>query len=114
MSSRRIDNALHLSPLELRILNALLIGQMTGYEVASQCLKDGETEAISHGTLYPALKRLAAILLIEEAASLSLLVGPGKPRKAYRITSFGRETLGWQLQAWQRLIDQARDRTHRR
>jgi len=74
-------------------------GSMYGYQIA-RLVEDSETggASIKLGTLYPVLRSL------EESGLLASEVEPsvtGPPRRYYRITDEGRQTLGrWRL-FWQ-------------
>ena len=78
------------------ILTSLAAGNKHGYAILKdiESLSDGRTH-IGTGTLYGALSRLldqGAIVQVENSAD-SPAETPGKPRKAYALTRFGREVL---------------------
>jgi PadR family transcriptional regulator PadR len=67
---------------------------MYGYQIAKHI--GDETSAIKQGTLYPVLRTLEAGGLLESEVEPSV---SGPPRRYYRITEQGRET----LERWRRI-----------
>ena len=112
----RTTDALPLQEPTLFILLSLAPGQKHGYAI----LKD--VEALSHGkvrlstgTLYGALSRLLEQGWIErapddDADGNGASGGPGRPRKAYRLTDLGRRVLAAETERLQALAALARRR----
>jgi DNA-binding PadR family transcriptional regulator len=107
MATYRVHrNALNLSSLEMRILVSLLVGPMTGYEVAQQAELDfGEQSgSLSRGAIYPATRKLEQYGVIEKYDS------DISKRQVYQISRFGREVLALELGRQQTLIQLGRER----
>jgi PadR family transcriptional regulator, regulatory protein PadR len=91
-----------LSTFDTRILLALLIGSMTGYEIARQCELDiKEQQKASNGTIYPALKSLEQCSFVEIIDTPNR---PGKKPKVYKITSIGKLVLSWKIDNLKEII----------
>ena len=101
------------------ILLSLASGKRHGYAILKEVegLSDGKIN-LSTGTLYGALSRLLDQGMIEridedkQAAPGGVKAGtpgyPGKPRKAYRLTPFGRHVLEAETNRMQTLVKNAR------
>ncbi|MBW4061378.1 PadR family transcriptional regulator [Candidatus Saccharibacteria bacterium] len=89
------------SPLDVRVLVALLKRPLNAYRVARQVEDDfGPGFKASNGTIYPSLKRLASLGFITK-------LDDGN----YKTTLLGREVLGWELARLKRLMELAQDRS---
>jgi DNA-binding PadR family transcriptional regulator len=89
------------SPLEVRILIALMAGKSSAYglaRLAEQDLDDGTR--VSNGALRPALVSLERLNFVAKLSD-----------GQYKITSQGREVMKWQLSSWKRLSRLARERS---
>ena len=75
---------------------------MYGYQIA-KLIEEGkdETVSIKQGTLYPVLRALESSSLLESEVEPSV---SGPPRRYYRITAAGRET----LERWSRIWKQTK------
>ena len=75
---------------------------MYGYQIA-RLIEEGKDEALSikQGTLYPVLRALESSGLLESEVEPSV---SGPPRRYYRITNSGRET----LERWRRIWKQTK------
>ena len=71
---------------------------MYGYQIA-RLIEEGKDEALSikQGTLYPVLRALESSGLLESEVEPSV---SGPPRRYYRITNAGRETLERWCRIW--------------
>jgi PadR family transcriptional regulator PadR len=71
---------------------------MYGYQIAKH-FKTGESSAprIKQGTLYPVLRSLESNGLLESEVEPSV---SGPPRRYYKISAEGRETLGQWSEIW--------------
>ena len=85
---------------------------MSGYEVARTCEEDvGDDEVhISNGSIQPALKSLLALMLIKELPGRS--DGPGRPSRLYKVTSIGRQVLGWEAASMDRQLELIAERSY--
>jgi PadR family transcriptional regulator PadR len=80
---------------------------MYGYQIAKLIKEEAST--IKQGTLYPVLRALESGGLLESEVEPSV---SGPPRRYYRITEAGRETLTRWLRIWQQtraLVDSVAD-----
>lgn len=93
-----------ISGMDTRILLALLKGPMGSYEIGRQCEKDTGLP-VTHGTLYPSLKRLERMYFVNKAA------GSGKNAHVYRISSLGRQVLEWEIGSMKRMTKLFTERT---
>ena len=75
---------------------------MYGYQIA-KLIEEGREEVptIKQGTLYPVLRSLESSGLLESEGEPSV---SGPPRRYYRITEIGRET----LERWRRIWNQTK------
>lgn len=81
---------------------------MYGYQIAKIIIKEGP-HLMKQGTLYPVLRTLESDGLLESEVEESI---SGPPRRYYRITEDGRDTLKRWLRIWQQtktLIDNITD-----
>jgi PadR family transcriptional regulator PadR len=93
-----IQTQLRKGVLELCVLTLLSRGDSYGYEIASRLMQD---VGMGEGTIYPLMRRmqgdgLVSTYLVEVPAS--------PPRKYYRMTDLGRETLLAQRGEWKSFI----------
>jgi PadR family transcriptional regulator PadR len=99
-----------LSRLDTLILTSLLLGPMSGYEIARRIEIDTVSELnISNGSLYPALSKLSQLGFIQLHGDP--IAGPGKARRNYKITRVGREVLSWERAALAKLTELIQERT---
>lgn len=71
---------------------------MYGYEIAKQIeAAAGDEPGVKLGTLYPVLRSLAASGLLASEVEPS---AAGPPRRYYRVTPAGQETLALWMKAW--------------
>jgi DNA-binding PadR family transcriptional regulator len=75
------------------ILLSLVPAEKHGYAILKEVeALSGSSVQLSTGTLYEALSRLLEQGLIERSGTAAG-VGPGKPRKVYRLTGTGRQVI---------------------
>ena len=102
------DDQIALSLREIAILTALADHALSGLDIARKCAEDAEESMImSHGTLYPALKRLQLYGLIQQFDDVDLLDERGRARTIYSLTDVGVLVLGWEIQSLERLARHA-------
>lgn len=100
VSAERITTGLRRGLAEFCVLGILARADAYGLEMARRLEADGLIAGES--TLYPLLARMLDSGLVSSYWSSST---SGRPRKYYRITSEGRETLLVFEQAWEPLRD---------
>jgi DNA-binding PadR family transcriptional regulator len=83
---------------DIQILNALLYGQMKGYEIVSQCQLDTGGSRMSTGAFYPAIRGLVAMHAV------------AKTGDEYKITRIGQQLLTWELERLERQVKLIRQR----
>ncbi len=89
-----IQTQLRKGVLELCVLTLLSRGDSYGYEIASKLMAE---VGMGEGTIYPLMRRMQGDGLV----STYLVEVPGSPpRKYYRMTDVGRETLAAQHGEW--------------
>jgi len=86
--------------LDIVILNLLSHGACHGYEMV-QRLRKIEGLVIREGNIYPILARLEQEKLVESYTQNST---DGPPRKYFRMTEAGSETLGSMNGHWEQMI----------
>ena len=98
----RLDNwqaQLRKGLLELAVLNLLKHNQLHGYEMV-QTLKQSQGLRIHEGNIYPILARLKADGLVISHTKSS---PEGPPRKYFKLTELGRETLADMNVHWDKI-----------
>lgn len=90
---------LPLRPIEFEILLVLMGGESHGYAI----IKEAETRwpgsgPIETGTLYRALRRLAASKMVKPADRRSTAPGEDQRRRYFAITSFGKSVAAAEAQ----------------
>lgn len=100
------QDSINLSTLDKRLLVALLVGPMTGYQVARQCETDSSElpGGVSRGAIYPALKRMQQYKLIN---AITANEGNGQ---FYKISPAGRDIINWELAKQQTLVKLGQER----
>lgn len=99
-----IDNwqtQLRKGTLDIVILNLLAHGPCHGYEMV-QRMKKIQGLKIREGNVYPILARLQEEKLVENYTEPS---ADGPPRKYFKITTLGLETLNEMNNHWEQMID---------
>jgi PadR family transcriptional regulator, regulatory protein PadR len=109
LSDRKFQKDLNAGISALVLLSVLsrATEPMYGYQIA-KLIKD-EASTIKQGTLYPVLRALESSGLLESEVEPSV---SGPPRRYYRITGAGRDTLARWLRMWQQtksLVDNVAD-----
>jgi PadR family transcriptional regulator PadR len=98
---RKFQKELNAGVLSLALLAMMdrATEPMYGYQIA-RALEDstGGKPSIKQGTLYPLLRTMEGNGLLESEVEPSVT---GPPRRYYRITTQGRETLGRWRAAWE-------------
>lgn len=87
--------------LDIVIMNLLSHGPCHGYEMVRQ-LKKIQGLTMREGNIYPILARLEQEKLIENYTESS---SDGPPRKYFRLTAAGRDTLEQMNQHWEQMIE---------
>ena len=108
-SDRKFQKDLNAGIAALVLLSVLsrAVEPMYGYQIAKLIKEENST--IKQGTLYPVLRALESSGLLESEVEPSV---SGPPRRYYRITEAGRDTLSRWLQIWQQtkaLVDSVAD-----
>ena len=98
ISDRKFQKDLNAGIAALVLLSVLSQVQepMYGYQIAKLIKEEAST--IKQGTLYPALRALESSGWLESEVEPSV---SGPPRRYYRITEAGRETLARWIRIWQ-------------
>lgn len=111
-----VESALPLNPVDLQILLVLSEGNVHGYGLMKAVEEQSAGRVrLEVGSLYRVIKRMLASGLIEEsaegpadtAASGPRTSGP-KPRRFYKISSFGREVAAAEVTRLAEVVDTAR------
>jgi DNA-binding PadR family transcriptional regulator len=99
---RQDGDKIRLSLTDIRILSALMVGRMNGYQLRLQCLQDGrgEHDELTASMVQQAIKSLDQLGLIQE-----ILAGKPSARgeRIYQISSLGQILLDHYLQDLRRL-----------
>lgn len=93
-----IQTQLRKGVLELCVLTLLSRGDAYGYEIASKLMTQ---VGMGEGTIYPLMRRMQDDGLV---STYLVEVSGGPPRKYYRMTDVGRETLIAQRGEWKNFI----------
>lgn len=102
--ARRTDTSLLPGTLDLLILRTLVGGAAHGHEIARHIhATTADTLRLEHGSLYPALHRLARRGLV--AGTWEFHQERKREFKYYRLTPAGRRHLRLELSRWQRFVD---------
>lgn len=87
-----------LTSLVLLSVLATAAEDLYGYEIAKRLMADADTSApFKQGALYPVLRNMSAAGLLSSRVVPSYA---GPPRRYYRITPLGRETLAAWVATW--------------
>jgi PadR family transcriptional regulator PadR len=89
-----IQTQLRKGVLELCVLTLLSRGDAYGYEIASRLMAE---VGMGEGTIYPLMRRMQGDGLV---STYLVEVSGSPPRKYYRMTDVGRETLTAQRGEW--------------
>ncbi len=105
-STDSTDSLLPLREPTFFILLSLAQGEKHGYAIIKDVAAlSREGVVLSTSTLYEALARLLDQTLIERVEETDReLNHPGRPRKAYRLTTRGRRVLGAEIERMQTLL----------
>ena len=109
ISDRKFQKDLNAGISALVLLSVLsrAVEPMYGYQIAKLIKEEAST--IKQGTLYPVLRALESSGQLESEVEPSV---SGPPRRYYRITEVGRDTLARWLRIWQQtktLVDSVAD-----
>ena len=109
ISDRKFQKDLNAGISALVLLSVLswAVEPMYGYQIAKLIKEKAST--IKQGTLYPVLRALESSGLLKSEVEPSV---SGPPRRYYRITEAGRDTLTRWLRIWQQtktLVDSVAD-----
>ena len=109
ISDRKFQKDLNAGIAALVLLSVLsrAVEPMYGYQIA-KLIREGAS-AIKQGTLYPVLRALESSGLLQSEVEPSV---SGPPRRYYRITEAGRDTVTRWLRIWQQtraLVDSVAD-----
>jgi DNA-binding PadR family transcriptional regulator len=100
MATLRQDDQLSLTLLDLRILSALAIDQMNGYQVRRQIRQDGDPTVSTGATQY-ALKSLTSLTLIRE---INQSTQSRRRARVYQISPLGKTVLAHNLKNLRQLV----------
>ncbi|HUC87373.1 MAG TPA: helix-turn-helix transcriptional regulator [Candidatus Saccharimonadales bacterium] len=96
-----------LTPAVFHILLALFHRDRHGYEIMQQVREDSAGSVkMGPGTLYGTIKRLLEDDMIEEVDARREL-GSDERRRYYRLTRYGRERLGVEIQRLEQVVARA-------
>jgi PadR family transcriptional regulator PadR len=93
-----IQTQLRKGILELCVLTVLARGDAYGYEIASRLMAE---VGMGEGTIYPLMRRMQDDGLV---STYLVEVPSSPPRKYYRMTDLGRETLKAQYGEWKNFM----------
>lgn len=97
------DKTLTYGNVDMLVLKLIESRDMYGYEIIEELEKQSDqTFRLSAGSLYPLLHNLESKNLVESYETEVSGKSPGKPRKYYRITEFGRKYLQEKSQEWEK------------
>jgi DNA-binding PadR family transcriptional regulator len=100
------DDRVKLSPLDVRVLAALLRGEMGKYEISRQVETDMKSmHRVTNNVVYHSIRSLLIMACIREEET-----GEGKVKQVYHITDFGRSLLVGQVEEMERLATTVRER----
>jgi DNA-binding PadR family transcriptional regulator len=102
---------LPLKPAEFQILLLLAREDLHGYALLKEAERQSAGEVVLEvGSLYRVLKRLLEQELVEEAAEDldERSPSPGRPRRRYRITAFGRQVARAEAERLEQAVAAAR------
>ena len=102
MAQREWSIELKKGAIQLCIMSLLKRGRKYGFQIIKEMrdLSDGYFD-IKEGTLYPALHRLEKRGLV---VSEWVIEGSSPPRRYYKLTAKGEETLINSLKEWRRMV----------
>ena len=98
---KKIQKELNAGTSAVVLLNILgrAIKPMYGYQIARHIETSVEDMPMTHGSLYPILRSLESSGLLESEVEPSI---SGPPRRYYKITESGHETLKRWVKIWSR------------
>jgi DNA-binding PadR family transcriptional regulator len=100
---------LPLRPAEFQILLLLANQDLHGYALLKEAERQSAGEVVLEvGSLYRVLKRLLEQELVAEAPDDDATAAPGKPRRRYRITAFGRQVARAEAERLEQAVAAAR------
>jgi DNA-binding PadR family transcriptional regulator len=101
-----VSDRIKLSPLDVRVLAALLRGEMGKYEISRQVEADMKSRhSVSNGAVYHSIRSLVIMTCIREEET-----GEGKVKQVYEITDFGRNLLGYAVEEMEEMVKVVRKR----
>jgi DNA-binding PadR family transcriptional regulator len=108
MSDPRVDSFLPLAPADLQLLLATMAEPLHGYAM----MKAVETQSrgalrVELGSLYRMIQRLEREGVMEQAPTPAEGPAPGRERRYYRITAFGRAVVAAELSRLRAVLDLA-------
>jgi DNA-binding PadR family transcriptional regulator len=108
-SSRDPRSLLPLKPAEFQILLLLAREDLHGYALLKEAERQSAGEVVLEvGSLYRVLRRLLEHDLVAEAPDDDAAPAPGKPRRRYRITAFGRQVARVEAERLEQAVAAAR------
>jgi DNA-binding PadR family transcriptional regulator len=107
-----LDELLPLSPQTAAILLMLASGPMYGYLIAER-IKSVLGLAMSSGSLYPGLRRLVDVGLVQDAGTEAGTASPNV-RHLYALTDFGYMILKLEAKRQSHFVSQYRAARHKR
>jgi DNA-binding PadR family transcriptional regulator len=100
------EEVLLLTPQVQQILVALSARRLNGYGVMWQAEQDSDgMMKLGPGTVYPALRKLAAMGYVKKIEVTAL----GRTPHRYELTDIGRMVLGWEIRRQRKLAELAEE-----
>lgn len=97
------DKTLTYGNVDMLVLKLIESRDMYGYEIIEELENQSEQIfQLSAGSLYPLLHNLESKNLVESYEAEVGSKSPGKPRKYYHITEYGRKYLQEKSQEWEK------------
>ena len=114
MTAPAAESLLPLSPAEFQILLLLSREPLHGYALLKEAERQSDGRVVLEiGSLYRILRRLLSQGTIEEVVpdgdDAAPSSGPGRARRSYRITAFGRAVAREEARRLERVVAAARD-----
>lgn len=105
----RFDSLLPLTAVDLQVLLVLCDGDLYGYAILQGVVEESDGRLRPDlGSLYRGLARLTQAGLVREAdPPEDAPPSPGRPRRYYGITSFGREVVEQEVARLRSLVELA-------
>lgn len=102
------DDLLPLNPVDFLVLLVLLDGDNYGYGIVKELRdrSDGQVDLLP-GNFYTIVQRMQRDGLVEPSPKTPEANTPGRPRRLYRITDFGRDVAGAEAARLEELVQES-------